>query len=216
MEGKDRARSLQEVPLGKCLARLPQGTIFESIIGTRSGSLRPLGLWRTHGLLQARIYPPSPLLEELRRTAICLASFTQDALLFYDVMRGAYEPCLMEGLPYPCGASLLIKLSYVAVVSKEGKPYIHVYFAPARCLENKLYIPAPYTRANALLLEILVHYTRIEPLLAEGIGDRVFRLLGLMEAHAAAIARIAPGSRYEEAAQRLLEKAWEKTSLLIS
>ena len=111
MEGKACTGSLQEIPVGLCLRFFEEDVIYEAIVGSSNGLVRPLGLRNTGGVFQARIYRPSPLLDAMRINNIVSASFTSDALVYYDVLVGEAKVCLGPGgLPAPLDPGLLVLL----------------------------------------------------------------------------------------------------------
>ncbi len=214
MEGKACTSGLQEIPVGLCLGFFEEDVIYEAIVGSSNGLVRPLGLRNMGGVFQARIYHPSSLLGEMGVNSTISASFTDDALVYYDVLEGKAKTCLGPGgLPAPLDPGLLVLLRVSGL--REEDLLTRVFLKPEACYYSGGIRVKPYTRANALLLEELIHYTRIKPYMDQGFGPRVFRLLSLIEEYASTISRIAPGSEYEHAARRIAEKAWMQASMLL-
>ncbi len=184
--------------LDECVSNLLGMGIRETIVAA-GGRIAPLGAELSQGLIVLRPYFESRIGWAILRGGAATVNIVSDSLEFYRALIGGLEAD-EKGVVKGAGAHIVAHLVTARVV----KPRMELKLRPSTCVAEARTVQA-YSRANTLLLEILVRYTRIPLFLSRGWGLRALKMYVECLSMARTIERVAPGSEYIRAASRILE-----------
>ncbi|MGC8961659.1 MAG: DUF447 domain-containing protein [Candidatus Bathyarchaeia archaeon] len=192
--------------------------IVEAIVSTYSvdGGVNaaPMGV-EAHGPKHVSIRPyiSSSTYKNLRLKRYAVINITSDPELYY---RTAFKNSSKDGLPpgwferaeFVDAPRLRRADGFVEVSVKSEKG-----LDEGRCevLCEVRYIKAPkksptaYCRAVFATIEAIIHATRVEPLMASGRREEVYRLIKLIDYYRGIVERVAPRSRYSEIIRGLMD-----------
>lgn len=191
----------------------PAGVTCEVISVTKGvdgPAAAPLGVTRKGSVLAVRVFHDTRSYRNIVHTQTVTLNVTRDALAFYRVM---YNGTRLVG-------SLLAKGDFLVLAGAEawvgaklldekdepeiGRSQLTLQPVSAEVGEP---VARAYTRADAALLEMLVHSTRIRPFITQKKRGEAEHLVSLMEHYESLLSRIARNTHYHRAAKRLLREA---------
>lgn len=184
--------------LEECVSSLLGAGIRETIV-VAGGRMAPLGAELSRGLIVLRPYFESRIGWAIIRSGAATVNIVSDSLEFYRALMEGLEVD-ERGVVRGAEAHIVAHLTTARVV----KPRMELKLRPSTCAAEARTVQA-YSRANTLLLEVLVRYTRIPLFLSRGWGLQALRMYGECVSMARTIERVAPGSEYSRAASRILE-----------
>jgi len=185
--------------LDECVASLLGVGIRETIV-TAGGRIAPLGAELSQDLIVLRPYFNSRIGWAIIRSGTATVNMVSDSIEFYRALTEGLEVD-ERGVVKGAGAYIVAHL----VTARVAKPRMELKLRPSTCVAEARTVQA-YSRANTLLLEILVRYTRIPLFLSRGWGLRALKMYEECLSMARTIERVAPGSGYSRAASRIVER----------
>jgi len=190
---------------------LEENVIYECVMVTLNEHSKPapapIGVIVQSNKLSAKIYTDTHTYSNLKRDPRATLNFVHDARTFFRAMLRKEELALKEfnGFYYLSDA-----LAWLGVVVEEEKKEseercVFVF----KCLMGESLKRAvhPYTRADAALIEMLVHLTRIQPYLNSGMEKETLFLFELMRHYDSLIKRVAPKTEHSLFSTELLNIA---------
>ena len=184
----------------ECVAELLGHGIRETVVAAGQ-RVAPLGAELVGERVLLRPYYEARIGWALLRHGQATINVVGDSLQFYKALMGEAQVDPETGVLRGADAYIRAILD-IAIISR---PRLELRFVPVEC-KYMVARPQAYTRANTLLLEILVRYTRIPAFVSKGWGIRAPRMYHECVEMARTIRRVAPDSEYSRAADRLLEK----------
>lgn len=188
-----------------------EGVIYEVVAVTFSGKahVAPIGVKRRSGLFEATIYHDTTTYSNLRLNPRLTLNVVRSGLLFYRSMREKESVRVSRQGDYWFveEADLWLGVRVAWERLSQGRS---VFGFEQAGVGGQSPRPQPYSRADGALVEMLVHASRIEPYLRQGMVEEARRLYSLIEHYYQLVARVAPNTEYQSCALAVYEEAGRK------
>ncbi|MEM3670354.1 MAG: DUF447 family protein [Thermoprotei archaeon] len=191
----------------------PENIVCEVLAASDGASGRvvsPLGVIRRGADLMSKVFWSTFTYANVLNSRKVTFNVTSDALVFFDCLFERSEQTArlkpLDGFLFLPGSEAWVGAVLESEIPDSLLPRSELVFKPVAGAVGER-TPRCYTRANAALIEMLVHYTRIEPYLKEGRAAEARRLYELMVHYSELIGRVAQDSAYSGRAKELMEKA---------
>ncbi|MBS7287683.1 MAG: DUF447 family protein [Candidatus Freyarchaeota archaeon] len=194
-----------------------EGCVYEVIITTlnENGTLNaaPMGVsLEEKDFLIVRPYITTRTYHNLARTGEATVNITDDISLFYiSIFEKEKVKELLSIRAKRVSAPILAKSKAYIECIVEGRPVIcngraKVTLKAVNCgvLDQSF---RPMCRAPNLILESIIHFTRIESLIKRGEVEKALRLLEIIAFYRDIVGRVCSGTRYEEMMNRVYDEA---------
>lgn len=185
-----------------------EGVIYELVAVSYAGSVHvaPLGVWRRGDMFEAAIYHDTTTYGNLKRNPRMTLNAVRSGLLFYEAVYAKDSVrTVCEGEYWFMPEAELWVGVRVFTERPEGGRSVFRFEQTAMRVQGGP--PRPYTRADGALIEMLVHASRIEPYLKQGLRGRAEELYALIRHYYELVARVAPNTKYHEYAKAVYEEA---------
>ncbi|MFQ6125615.1 MAG: DUF447 domain-containing protein [Candidatus Heimdallarchaeota archaeon] len=195
---------------------LKPGIIYETICGTYNPdgtpNLAPMGVRLGQGLILFP-YVTTQTSKNIKITRACSINFSDNAWIFtWACINGAEEKkmlmqCLRSGRKINCpvlyDAIALVECQIDRIETSQDKTRDLVFCKPVYVEVKRKFVP--YTRAFSLLIEMLIHASRIRPFEALEDQNKVFMLKKEIKKYAQIIQRVA-STEYPAIVDYILKK----------
>lgn len=194
-----------------------EGCVYEVIITTlnENGTLNAAPMGVTLGekdFLIVRPYVTTRTYHNLARTGEATVNITDDISLFFiSIFEKEKVKELRSIEAKRVSVPILAKSKAYIECTVEGSPVVRngrakVTLKAVNCgvLDQSF---RPICRAPNLILESIIHFTRIEPLIRNGEVDEASRLLEIIAFYRDIVRRVCGGTQYEEMINRVYDEA---------
>jgi hypothetical protein len=166
----------------------PKDGVYESIIGSVgvSNNLSPIGIIRSGNKILAKIYKDTLTYSNLLNFPYCSVHITDNPRLFYESLFKKIRYTLKNNLPIIEDESVYEIIFARCIILNEDNPSI--FLLEPYNIETKINIHRAFSRGYSLLIDALVHFTRLDILPP----NEVFELLKIINYELKTSKRISP------------------------
>jgi hypothetical protein len=131
-------------------------------------------------------------------------TFKRDLLLGSEI-KPVFSKSRTVKPPRIKGCDAYIEVSVSSLRDAEGEEDRSDVLCDLKLVEIKKHSAKLYCRAPYILMEMMIHATRVREFVSKGLKDEAVEPMKLIENYMALIHRVAPGSRYEMMALLVME-----------